>query len=109
VDSPLKTLAPSHPHPAPTVELQPGDWMVMFEAVRTRLRQTMGDAMGATASAMSGRLPAEVLDCVAALEQLHACIWLERDLQSALEHELCAARTALRRGGYGRTDLAAGA
>jgi hypothetical protein len=61
------------------------DWNLMFEAVRTRLIHTVGAGLGKLPDVPlhSAELPASlvqagVLECVQALDQLHAALELER-------------------------------
>ena len=64
----------------------------MFRAVESRLRQTVGERPAVIAEPQpqdtAGRVQAVVLECVEALEQLHAALMLERDRCGQLEREL---------------------
>lgn len=52
-----------------------GDWDVLFDAVKSRLRliahEPQGSTNGATIDAALAHIQANVLECVAALDQLH--------------------------------------
>ena len=52
-----------------------GDWDVLLSAVKARLRLTVGELQAATpeprAQDAASRVRAQVLECVAALDQLH--------------------------------------
>jgi hypothetical protein len=61
------------------------DWNVMFDAVRTRLMRTVGERLGElpegpphSAELSASLVQAVVLDCVSALDQLHAALTQER-------------------------------
>lgn len=58
-----------------------GDWNLLFEAVRARLVRTVGDHPGeplAVPQLPASLVQAVVLDCVRALDQLHAALQRER-------------------------------
>lgn len=61
------------------------NWDVMFDAVRARLLQTVGERLGElpdvpqhSAELSMSLVQAVVLDCVIALDQLHAALQQER-------------------------------
>lgn len=80
--------------PGRSCEIANGDWDAMFRAVESRLRQTVGERPAVIAEPQpqpqdaAGRVQAVVLECVEALEQLHAALMLERDRCGQLEREL---------------------
>lgn len=60
------------------------DWDLMFDAVRARLLQAVGERLGElpdipyhSASLSASLVQASVLDCVRALDRLH--VWLEQE------------------------------
>jgi hypothetical protein len=58
-----------------------GDWNLLFEAVRARLVRTVGDHPAeapAVPQLPASLVQAVVLDCVRALDQLHAALEEER-------------------------------
>lgn len=62
-------------------ELAIGDWNLMFEAVQARLLRAVGDHAGeapAVPQLPASLVQAVVLDCVRALDQLHAALEKER-------------------------------
>lgn len=61
------------------------DWDILFDAVETRLRQTVGERLGTlpetpahSAHLAASLVQATVLDCVDALHKLHAAIKHDR-------------------------------
>jgi diguanylate cyclase len=76
----------------PTQVMAQADWDLMFQAVATRLRLTLG---AATAAHSAGRISTIALECVQALEQLHAELTQERSQRRHIETELCQAMFAL--------------
>jgi hypothetical protein len=61
------------------------DWDVMFDAVRARLLQAVGERLGElpkvpqhSAELSASLVQAVILDCVIALDQLHAALQQER-------------------------------
>ncbi len=76
-----------------------GDWDDLFRAVKVRLRLTVGELLAATsqtqANNTAGRVPAIVLGCVEALDQLHTALTLERGRRHQLELEVADEQTAL--------------
>jgi diguanylate cyclase len=68
------------------------DWDLLFQAVTTRLRLTLGAAVTAHSA---GRISAIALECVQALEQLHAELGRERNRHRHIEDELCQTLFAL--------------
>jgi diguanylate cyclase len=75
------------------------DWDVMLRAVKARLRLTVGERLGAPHEPQVrdavGRVQASVLECVAALDQLHATLTHELSRHQQLELEVFDAQTAL--------------
>jgi diguanylate cyclase (GGDEF)-like protein len=67
-----------------------GDWDLLFDAVTTRLRHTAVEARFAFDAPHDA-----VLDCVQALEQLHASLGQERQRGKRLEQELRHAQAVL--------------
>jgi hypothetical protein len=82
-------------------DIDVGDWDELFRAVTTRLRVTVGEPLAATSDAwvldMEGRIQVIVLECVAALEQLHTALTDERDRREQFEREVLNAQAALAR------------
>ena len=71
--------------PAPCLSIAVADWDVMFDAVRSRLMQSVGERLGElpdvpqhSAELSASLVQAVVLDCVSALDQLHAAVRQER-------------------------------
>lgn len=75
------------------------DWSDLLSAVKARLRLTVGDRSPAMTSSQAWdaarRIQASVLECVAALDQLHATVCHEVGLRRKLELEVFDAQTAL--------------
>src|SRR5487761_2595213 len=76
-------VLPAEAPPAASADVAIGDWDVLFRAVTDRLRATAG-ALSVAASDPAardapGRSQADVLECVAALEQLHLTLTHELD------------------------------
>ena len=63
------------------------DWDALFRAIQERLRQIVGERNTGTARLqmhdMGGSIQDGVLECVAALDQLHAALALERERVNA--------------------------
>ena len=78
-----------------------GDWDALFCAVEARLRMTVGERLATTPAPQphddAGRVQIVVLECVAALEQLHRALTYERGLRLQLEQEISLAQAALTR------------
>jgi hypothetical protein len=69
----------------PRLSIPVDDWDVMFDAVRARLIRTVGERLGElpdvpqhSAELSASLVQAVVLDCVNALDQLHAALTQER-------------------------------
>lgn len=86
----------------PEIDIE--NWDDMFSAVKAQLRQTVGEHAehGPVAADGAGRVQTSVLECVAALDQLHAGLARERERRHVLElqvlntqNELGQAITAL--------------
>lgn len=75
------------------------DWGDVLLTVKTRLRQTVHAQLASTPdkppNALSDRVQASVLECVEALDQLHAAVKHERGRCRQLELNLFYAQTAL--------------
>jgi diguanylate cyclase len=65
------------------------DWYVLLRAVKARLRRSVG------VPAASAKVRSDVLDCVAALDQLELALQYETGRRQRLEHELQQARAEL--------------
>lgn len=59
------------PQPEPSSEVAIEDLDILLRAVKARLTLTVGDAPGPRAHDDAARVRASVLECVAALDQLH--------------------------------------
>jgi hypothetical protein len=77
--------ADSEAHPTPRLSIAVADWDVMFDAVRARLIDSVGERLGQlpdvpqhSAELSASLVQAVVLDCVNALDQLHAALTQER-------------------------------
>ncbi len=85
------------------------DWNDLLTAVKSRLRNTVGEflspASDLNAPATAERIRVNVLECVAALDQLHATLDHELSRRTQLELELVEVRSALERA---RAGLAGG-
>ena len=102
--NPTRTVCSVSPHFTSDVSIE--DWDALFCAVKTRLRRAALGQPAATddkhALETIGRLRAGVLDCVAALDQLHASLshelvrygQVEREFQ-ALKAEVIESRKRL--------------
>lgn len=76
------------------------DWDDLYRAVEARLKETVGERLALAPEPQAtrdtaGRVQVIVLECVAALDQLHTSLTLERSRRYQLELELLAAKTAL--------------
>jgi len=80
-DADAKSLA-NLPLASRTCDLSTGEWDELFNAVKSRLLLTVGERLTLTAGAngpgSAGWARVSVLECVDALEQLHALLRLER-------------------------------
>ena len=78
-----------------------GDWDELFRAVTSRLRLTVGEPLVATPEAwvhdIADGVQVIVLECVAALDQLHAALTHERGRREQIEREVFNAQAALAR------------
>jgi diguanylate cyclase (GGDEF)-like protein len=88
------------PQPGSRPDIPPEDWDVMFSAITARLRNAV-DRRLATAPdpqrpEAAARLQGTVLECLGALDQLHAALATERSRQRQLEPTFCAPATATR-------------
>ena len=83
------------------------DWALLFEAVTNRLRQTVGEQAAESddpqAQQLARQVQAGVLDCVAALGQLHTMLVGHLDRGQRLERDVAEAQQALEQA---RADLA---
>ena len=83
-----------------------GDWGGLLSAVQSRLRLAVGErlveALAPQVHDTAGRIQASVLECVAALDPLHATLKHELGRRQQLEREVLDARTAL---AQARADL----
>lgn len=94
-------------------DIEMGDWVTLFSAVTARLRFTAAGQPAVTndehALQASGRLRADVLDCVTALDQLHGMLSGALERQRGLEIEIQTLRSelaSLRQGDVGSpTDV----
>ena len=94
-DGALPTDAP----PAASADVAIGDWDALFRAVKDRLRATAGALSAAAtepaAHGTPGRAQASVLECVAALDQLHLTLTHELDRRRPPALDALAAPAAL--------------
>lgn len=72
-------------HSASDLSTAIADWDVMFSAVQNRLQRSVGERLGQapdvpphSAELSASLVQAVVLDCVSALDQLHASLQQER-------------------------------
>ena len=76
-----------------------GDWDTLFSAVEARLTATVGELIAAlpatSASTCANQVRVSVLECVAALHQLHATMAHELARRQRIELDLADARGAL--------------
>lgn len=74
--------------PARPLEISAEDWDVLFRAVETRLASSVGEPaaapIGSQAHDAAALVRSTVLECVAALHQLHMSLGLERDRHDSL-------------------------
>lgn len=87
-------LAPAAPGDQPPMDV--ADWDALYSAVETRLRHIVGEELGVqpevpqhAASLSASLVQAVVLDCVSALDQLHAALQQERRQRQPLSRDLC--------------------
>ena len=86
---------PAHPIPPdPQPDIAPEDWDVLFSAITDRLRNAVDQRLAAAPEPQArdavGRLQVIVLECVGALDQLHAALANERSRQRQVEPEMGA-------------------
>lgn len=75
------------------------DWDDLLTAVKARLRLTVADRPGRNGDFLPGpmgRVQANVLECVSALDQLHLAMKHERERRLRLESDVAEAQTALK-------------
>lgn len=86
------------------------DWDELFSAVEARLTSTVGEWLAVlpetAASTAANRVRASVLECVAALHQLHSTVSHELARRQRVEQDLIDARTALAKVRAELADLA---
>jgi hypothetical protein len=67
-----------------SLDIEIGDWDILFEAILTKLRLAVGVCLDVTLQAPSpealAHMRATVLDCSAAMDLLHAALTQERGL-----------------------------
>ncbi len=90
------------PQPDPFLDMAVEDWDALFRAVEVRLRSTVGEplAVAAPQTQVYGAavgVQTIVLECVAALEQLHTALKHERARREQLELGVLDAQAALAR------------
>jgi hypothetical protein len=84
--------------PGLSMDIAGEDWDDLLTAVKTRLRLTVGDRPSKPGDLLQGpmgRVQASVLECVAALDQLHQAMKHEREQRLRLEIEVAEAQSAL--------------
>lgn len=85
--------------PELSADLASGDWDVLFNAVKARIRSTVGDGplllCEPPTHDTAARVRARVLECVAALDQLHTMLTEERARRRQLESDVFEVRAAL--------------
>ena len=88
-----------HPPPGLPSVVASGDWDDLLNAVKARLRLTVGEWLAATPEPQqhdtAGRFHASVLECVAALDKLHATLTHELGRCQQLERQVLDAQAAL--------------
>ena len=97
VQADSRSIAGSSPQRAAT-DVAMADWDDLFKAVKATLRHTAGEprlrSLRKDADA-TGRIQISVLECVAALDQLHATVVHELGRRQHLEAEVFDAKSAL--------------
>lgn len=87
--------------PGPALDIAINDWDALFRAVEDRLRLTvdepLANAPDAAAQDAAAGVRTIVLECVAALEQLHTALTHERGRREQLERGLHDAQATLAR------------
>lgn len=82
-----------------SADLSVGDWDMLFDAVKDRIRSIVGEqpllSYELPAHDIALRVRASVLECVAALDQLHTMLMQERARRRQLQTEVCEVRVAL--------------
>jgi hypothetical protein len=86
--APLARASQAQPSSGVAIE----DWDILLSAVKARLTLTVGEEPGLRVHDDAGRVRASVLECVAALDQLHTTMTHELDRRRQLESEVRAAR-----------------
>ena len=90
---------PSCPASDGSADVAIGDWDALFSAVEARLTSTVGELLGVlpetSASMSANRIRTSVLECVAALHQLHSTVTHELTHRQRLVFELTDTQTAL--------------
>jgi diguanylate cyclase len=80
-------------------DIRPADWNVLFAAVRTRLAAIVAERFTVrsllSAPQRAERVRAGVMDCVAALDQLHGTLLNELSRSADLEQQVLELRAAL--------------
>ncbi|WP_349743039.1 GGDEF domain-containing protein [Roseateles cavernae] len=84
---------------APLPDIRLCDWELLFDAVTSRLRATVGERLTMrtllSAPARASQVQTSVLECAAALDQLHATLARELARSGALELQVFDAQSAL--------------
>jgi len=87
--------------PGPALDIAINDWDALFRAIEDRLRRTVGEPLAnapdAAAQDAAAGVRTIVLECVAALEQLHTALTHERGRREQLERGLHDAQATLAR------------
>ncbi len=87
------------PLPGVLAQVTIGDWDDLFNTIKDRLRIVVGQGLAASAAPLAQHSAAwvhdSVLECVAAMEQLHTALGHERGRRQQLELEVVDARTQL--------------
>lgn len=87
-------VCPSHAAAAPSLEIEIVDWDALFRAVEERLRRTVAERPARSGGPYDpvGRIQHIVLDCVEALDLLHAALAAERARALHLESQVMRLR-----------------
>ena len=85
-----KSQAGVGPQAEPSSDVAIEDWDILLGAVKARLKLTVGEEPGPRVHDEVGRVRASVLECVAALDQLHTTMTHELDRLRRLESQIRA-------------------
>jgi hypothetical protein len=74
------------PQAEPSSDVAIEDWDILLDAVKARLKLTVGEEPGPQGQDEARRVRDSVLECVAALDQLHTTMTHELDRARSVRH-----------------------